>query len=187
MRIPVASAIALVVLLAGCGGTKTRTITAASPGPPTGTTATTATSTSTTSTATSPAPSGSGGTLASATAVVKKRGFTPDDPREYVRDHTLRVLIATRTGSADGYAKQAFFFVGGRFIGTDTSDETATMNVASQEDTTVALSYRLYRKNDPFCCPSGGERIVHYHWNGSRLVPEDPIPSSSDSAALSRR
>src|SRR4051812_19340542 len=125
-------------------------------------------------TATTPEPS-NGGTLASAEAVVAKNGYVADDPSQYQTDQTLRVLIATRKDSGDGYAKKAFFFVGGRFIGTDTSNDSAGIRVDDQSDTLITLEYALYGKNDALCCPSDSA-AVRYQWNGSRLVPLDPIP-----------
>ena len=54
---------------------------------------------------------------------------------EYHPSQTLRVLVGTRTGSSDGYGQQAFFFVDGRYIGTDAKEPSATVKVLSQSDT----------------------------------------------------
>jgi hypothetical protein len=86
------------------------------------------------------------------------------------------VLVATRRDSGDGYAKKAFFFVGGRYIGTDTSDDSAGIRVGSQGDRTIRLEYAIYGKGDALCCPSDSAS-VRYYWNGARLTPLDPIPS----------
>jgi hypothetical protein len=109
---------------------------------------------------------------------VSKEGYNPDDEDQYHPSQTLRVLVGTKKDSGDGYAKRAFFFVGDRYIGTDTSDDSAAIRVDSQSDTTITLAYPLYGKDDPLCCP-GGEATVRYQWNGSKLVPLDPIPSVS--------
>jgi hypothetical protein len=45
-----------------------------------------------------------------------------------------------------------------------------------RDDTTIALMYVLYRNSDALCCPTGGGKIVRFHWNGSRLVALDRIP-----------
>jgi hypothetical protein len=125
-------------------------------------------------------------TVSQAAAVVKSRGYTPSDPGgEWRADHTLKVLVAVKTGSGDGRIQKAFFFVGPRFIGTDTSDPSRAIRVAAQQDATVALTYALYKPSDPFCCPSG-RATVRYHWTGSRLTPLDPIPPRSGSAPASR-
>jgi LppP/LprE lipoprotein len=185
-------AAALCAVLAGCGGTTTRTITeptsasggAGSTGPaPAGPPITITTPTGG---ATAPPPQPTGGTLSQAEAAVKKQGFNVDNTTDYQPAQTLRVLIGTRTGSSEGFARRAFFFVGGRFIGTDTSDDSADITVDSQSDSVVTLAYRLYRKGEPLCCPTGGVAKVRYRWDGSSLSPLDTIPSSSASASLSR-
>lgn len=123
---------------------------------------------------------------AAAAAVVRSKGFTPSDSSEYHSNQALRVLLATRTGSGDGYGQQAFFFVNGRYIGTDARQPSATLRVVSQSDTEVALAYPLYRKSDPLCCPGGGQRTVHFQLNNGRLTALDPIPPVERSNGLSR-
>ena len=199
-------------LLAACGS-ETKTVTNASAPPPTQSTAaqtepsttkttstattqaqTTPTSTTTSSTTTRAAPEpaftqheaqseGAG----AAAAVVRERGFTPNDTSDYHSDQALRVLVGTRTGSGDGYGQQAFFFVNGRYIGTDAKETSATLKVISQGDTEVTLGYPLYRKGDPLSSPSGGEARVTFQLNNGRLVPLGKIPPASSSASLSRQ
>jgi hypothetical protein len=125
--------------------------------------------------------------LAGAVATVRARGFTPNNTSDYHPSQTLGVLIGTRTGSGDGYGQQAFFFVNGRYIGTDASEPSATLRVASQGDTEVTLAYPLYRKGDPLCCPGGGQAMVRFQLNNGKLAPLEPIPPSSSSSALSRQ
>jgi len=108
------------------------------------------------------------------------------DASEYHSGQTLRVLVGTRTGSGDGYGQQAFFFVDGRYIGTDAKEPSAKLKVVSQSDTEVAVAYPLYRRNDPLCCPSGGQRVVHFVLNNGKLAPLDPIPPANGYANLSR-
>jgi LppP/LprE lipoprotein len=117
--------------------------------------------------------------LSGAAAVVRARGFTPNDTSQYHSNQALRVLIGTRTGSGDGYGQQAFFFVNGRYIGTDSSQPSATVRVAAQGDTEVTLAYPLYRKNDALCCPGGGQAAVHFQLNNGKLVALNPIPPVS--------
>ena len=143
-----------------------------------------------TRTATAPAftkETSGGQGLGQAAAVVKAHGYTPDDTASYHPNQTLQVLVATRTGSADGYAQQAFFFVNGRYIGTDTSAPSAGIKLVSQGDTEATLAYRLYRPGDPLCCARGGEATVRFALNNGRLVPLDPIPPANSSTAASRR
>jgi len=164
------------------------------------TTTTTTTSTTPTSTTTTTPPSASGGTagpgttrtapapafthhggsgatsgestegLGAAEAVVQARGFTVDAASDYHPKQTLRVLIGTRTGSAVGNGQQAFFFVDGRYIGTDAKQPSTQINVVSQGDTEVALAYAL---------AGGGQATVHFQLNNGKLVPLGPIPSAS--------
>jgi len=130
---------------------------------------------------------GGGEGLDAAVAVVKAHGFTPNDTSQYRPQQTLRVLVATRTGSNDGYDQQAFFFLDGRYIGTDTSAPSAGIAVASQSDTEVTLSYRLYRPGDPLCCARGGQDDVRFQLDNGRLVALDPIPPVNSSSAPSRQ
>lgn len=129
----------------------------------------------------------SGAEAAAAVATVKTHGYTPNDAGEYHSDQTLRVLTATRTGSADGYDQRAFFFLDGKYIGTDSSAPSASVRVVAQSDTEVALAYPLYRAHDPLCCPAGGQATVHFQLNNGRLVPLQPIPPVSSASGFSRQ
>jgi hypothetical protein len=200
-----AAVIPLAAILAGCGS-QTKTVTVASAPPtPASTSATTKPSTTLTNTSrphtsTTPSPSSTrtapepsfteGGSktpgVSAAAAVLKARGYTPNDTAEYHSEQTLQVLVGTRTGSGDGYGQQAFFFLDGRYLGTDTKEPSATLKVVSQSDTEVAIAYPLYRSGDPLCCAHGGQRIVHFQLNNGKLVAVDPIPPANSSTGLSR-
>jgi hypothetical protein len=203
-------------LLGGCGGSQTKTVTVASTPPAaqttstgTATTTTPSTSTSTPANTTPPPTSTGGGTAApgtartapepaftqgqtgaegvsAAAAVVRARGFTPNNTAEYHANQTLRVIVGTRTGSSDGYGQQAFFFVNGRYIGTDAKEPSATVKVLSQSDTEVTLAYPLYRKSDPLSSPSGGQTTVRFQLNNGKLTPLGAIPPASSTNGLSR-
>ena len=203
------AALGAATLLAACGSS-TKTVTAAS-APPVSQTATKPTTTTTkSSTATTPAttsPTTSTGSsttrsapepafaqqegksegTSAAAAAVRARGYTPNDTGEYRSGQTLRVLVGTRTGSADGYGQQAFFFVDGRYLGTDTKEPSAKVRVVGQGDTEVTLAYSLYRRGDPLSSPSGGEARVTFQLNNGKLVPLGKIPSASSTATLSRQ
>jgi hypothetical protein len=125
----------------------------------------------------SPPLSSDGSKLAAAVAIVKSKGYDVIDTTTYQPGPTLGVLVGSATGSADGYNKSAFFFVAGRYIGTDAVQPSANVKVVWQDDSTVALSYDLYHSGDPLCCPTGGAATVRFHWNGQVLTPLDPIPS----------
>jgi hypothetical protein len=207
--LPLALALAAAVLLGGCGS-QTKTVSATAPPAVAQTTSTAAKTTTTTTTTAPTAPtSTAGGTpapgstrtapepafaqqqgqaegVAGAAAALRARGYTPDDTSEYHAEQTLRVLIGTRTGSGDGYGQQAFFFVGGRFIGTDAKEPSARVKVVSQGDTEVGLAYPLYRKGDPLSSPSGGQTTVRFQLNNGKLTPLGQIPPASSSTGLSR-
>lgn len=201
-----AGAVGLLVLaLAGCGS-QTKTVTVASAPPtPTATTSattpapststqkqsTTSTSTNPSTTRTAPEPSfaeteSSSAGVSAATLVLDSRGYTPNDTSEYHPKQTLQVLVGTRTGSGDGYGQQAFFFLDGRYLGTDTKEPSAKLKVVSQSDTEVAIAYPLYRSGDPLCCAGGGQRIVHFQLNDGKLAAMDPIPPANSSTGVSR-
>jgi hypothetical protein len=211
-RLEQASSLALALsvgaVLAGCGS-QTKTVSAAGVPAPQSTSTSTSTRTSTATKTTPPAAStesGSSGQSTTRTApepaftqgethaegvqaavgVLRARGYTPNDSSEYHPNQTLRVLVGTRTGSGDGYGQQAFFFLGGRYIGTDTKLPSAKVKVVSQGDTEVTLAYPLYRKGDPLSSPSGGQRTVSFQLDNGKLTPLGSIPPASSSSGLSR-
>ncbi|HEV2982072.1 MAG TPA: LppP/LprE family lipoprotein [Solirubrobacteraceae bacterium] len=124
--------------------------------------------------------------LSSAASVLRAKGFAPVRTADYHPNQALQVLVGVRSGSGDGYGQQAFFFVNGHYIGTDTGQPSAAVSVVSQGDTEVTLAYPLYRSSDPLCCPGGGHARVRFQLNNGKLVPLDPIPPLHSSAGLSR-
>lgn len=208
---------AVTVLLGGCGGATRTVSVASSPTTSQTTATTTqpttgaATTPARTGTSATGAGGASGGTPATTTrtastpafaakeqgataeglpaalAVVRAHGYTASDTADYHPNQTLRVLVGTGSRSNDGYDKQAFFFLDGRYLGTDASRPSAQVGVVSQSDTEVTLAYRLYRPGDPLCCPGGGETRVRFQLNNGRLVPLDPIPPVSSTTGTSRQ
>ncbi|HKG04461.1 MAG TPA: LppP/LprE family lipoprotein [Conexibacter sp.] len=180
---------ALVLLaLAGCGGDDEPTSASAATQTVTET-VTVPAMTSATSTAAAPATPPDPDaplSLQAAEQVLDARGYAPLGERDWRPDQQLKVLLGV-SRSADPRAEQAFFFVGDTFIGTDTKDPSAAIEVAAQSDGSVTLSYGLYRPADQIDVPTGGTAEVTYRWDGSRLTPQDPIPASSPAAPLSRR
>jgi hypothetical protein len=202
-----ALALGVATLLAACGSS-TKTVTASSAPPlsqttestPSAQTQTQTQTTSTQSTQTQTSPQANGDTtttrtapepafteheskaegVSEAAADVRSRGYTPNDTSEYHSNQTLRVLVGTQTGSSDGYGQQAFFFVDGHYLGTDTKLPSASVKVVSQTDTEVTLAYPLYRHGDPLSSPSGGEAHVTFALNNGKLVPLGTIPSASE-------
>jgi hypothetical protein len=202
-------------LLGGCGSTKSTTVTVSSAPPPSTSTTTTQQTKSTTSTsasaATTPVQTTTDGATAApsttrtqtapdfthqeasgaegaagAAAIVRAHGFTPNDTSEYHPSQTLSVLIGTHTGSSDGYGQQAFFFLGGKYIGTDTKEPSATVKVLSQSDTEVTLAYPLYRPGDSISSPSGGQATVNFQLNDGKLTPLESIPPAHSNSGVSR-
>ncbi len=111
---------------------------------------------------------------------MRSRGFTPTDINDFTMPPLdgLHVILANATQSADGHTEQAFFFVNGRFIRTDASP-SAGIQLAWRNNTTIALSYSVYKANQPLCCPTGGAMIVRYEWTGTQLKALDPVPSAT--------
>ncbi len=199
--------------LAGCGGgTKTVSVANAPTLSSTNTTSSsTSSSTSTSSTSsstTTPSGAGTGGTsptrtagapafvpppaaggqaAAAAALTVRAHGYTPNDASQYHSGQTLTVLVGTHSRSGDPYGQQAFFFVNGRYIGTDAAVPSATVHVLAQSDTQVTLGYPLYRAHDALCCPSGGEAKVTFALNNGQLTPLQAIPPVNSATGLSRQ
>ncbi|MHB1468584.1 MAG: LppP/LprE family lipoprotein [Solirubrobacteraceae bacterium] len=122
------------------------------------------------------------GPLAAAVATVEHAGFVPDDTKQYNAGQTLRVLLATKSG-ADGhasraYSEQAFFFVDGRYLGTDASKPSAAIKLVSQSETEVVLSYELF---DAAGAPNG-EAEVHFQLDNGKLEALDRIPPAQPGA-----
>ncbi|MEX5707742.1 LppP/LprE family lipoprotein [Parafrankia sp. FMc6] len=124
--------------------------------------------------------------LAEASGLVRGRGYTPITTDGYEPTHDLSVIVGRLSTSVDGHPQQAFFFHRGRFVGTDAAASAGVRWVWSTSEV-VALQYDLYRPADPMCCPSAGAASVRFRWDGTSVVPLDPIPTSKWTAAESRR
>jgi LppP/LprE lipoprotein len=123
--------------------------------------------------------------LSGALATLRAHGYGAVDPSEYHPDQTLSVLVGTRANG--GSAQQAFFFIDGRYLGTDASTPSGQIAVVSQSDTEVTLAYSLYRSSDPICCPGGGRAQVRFQLNNGRLTALDPIPATEPATGDGRR
>jgi LppP/LprE lipoprotein len=202
-----ALAVALVgAALAACGGSGTKVVTSSKPPSPL-TSGSSTPSTGTVSSASTSSPAagaaggaGTGGTpaqgaartqtapayaheesssgaLAKALETVRAHGYSPSSSTDYHPEQSLRVLVGTRGGS--GHEQQAFFFLGERYLGTDSSQPSGAVHVVSQGDTEVTLGYSIYGHGDSLCCPSGGEAHVTFQLNNGTLVPVQTIPAAS--------
>ncbi len=122
--------------------------------------------------------------LTSAEATVVADGYTPYDNTAATWDPTapINVVLGTLTNSADGFNNWAFFFAGNRYIGHDTSDPSLALEVGDRSSNVITLNYTLYGPTDANCCPTGGTQSVRFQWNGTSLVPLDPIPGEDPNA-----
>lgn len=117
--------------------------------------------------------------LKTAIELIKQKGYTVFDPSEiWYIPSGLNAFIGMCSGSADGYCNKAFFFYNGKYLGTDTSDESIDVGIKWTAGDTIALQYTLYHKDDPLCCSTAGAALVRYHWDGTKLKALDPIPTS---------
>jgi hypothetical protein len=114
--------------------------------------------------------------VSAAAELVRAKGYTPNETSQYHSGQTLRVLVGTRTGSSTGMGQQAFFFVGGRYIGTDTKEASAAVSVVAQSDTEITLGYPRYRAGDAPGSPSGGQVTVRYQLNNGKLTAIGKAP-----------
>jgi len=131
--------------------------------------------------------------LRAAIRQVEKRGYRVESPDTYSASARLKVLIGKRPGAVLGADNQralesrAFFFDHDRFVGTDSFKPSARVQLAWQNDDTVALQYVLYRQGDPLCCPSGGDSVVRFGLESGKLVALDPVPREEIRAPATSR
>lgn len=153
--------------------------TSASPGPVATSAASSVSASSSTGFTVSPPTSSvpPAASLANALRVVQSHHYTPvDQTPPWYPQHTLNAIVGYPSDSADGHSQFVFFFVGNKYIGTDTGEPSTGVQYVSGANTTVTVKYFLYRSADPLCCPTGGTAAVRYQWNGHKLMPLDPIP-----------
>jgi hypothetical protein len=191
LRVSLLVVLAAALCMTACGGGKrtsdvasTTTVTHTVTVPATTPTVATTTPTATGTTTTPPNPHATL-SLHGAELVLGARAFGVLTERDYRPDQALKVLIGIRRMALR--AEQAFFFVGDRFIGTDTAEPSGAIEVLAQSDTQITLGYGLYRPGDALCCASAGVARVTYVWNGTRLVPRGAIPTADPGASVSRR
>jgi hypothetical protein len=118
--------------------------------------------------------------LAAASQIVKSEGFNEVLSNGFDPSQPVQVLIGASETGGSGVPEQAFFFANGHWVGNDTPDASARVEFVSQQGDTISLRYVIYTPSDPHCCPSGGEQVVRFHWDGSKLVPLDPVPTSEE-------
>lgn len=127
--------------------------------------------------------------LASALAYVKARcpGYWRGvDRSDWQHGWAFNALYGSCRGN---YDQHVWFFVRGRFVGTDARQSSHEILGMWRDNRTIAFMYVLHRDRDPECCATGGGKIVRYRWNGKRLVRLDPLPpvqNYSGSVAVGR-
>jgi hypothetical protein len=117
--------------------------------------------------------------LAARTAAVtslRSQGYLPTHEADYDPRHELRVLVGYRNGDPLG-PRRAFFFVGTRFIGNDSSAGSSQLKVAKSANRWVTLTYGVYAPGGKVCCPVSTSK-VRFNWTGTALTPAGAIPLS---------
>lgn len=97
-------------------------------------------------------------------------------PDAKVPDGTGGMLYAWNVildGNGDGSAQKIYFFDNNHYIGTDTSKYHLPSSVHAGSTGTIIVTYQHYLANDSSASPSGKPFIVSFHWNGSRLKPNN--------------
>jgi hypothetical protein len=109
-----------------------------------------------------------------AVAELRRQGYKPVRLADWHARQSLRVLIGTQGGQ-----RRAFFFVGRRYIGNDTTTSSAKLRAGKQDKRSVTLVYSIWRRGDRACCPHGGAARVRFRWEGGRLQPQSAIPDAA--------
>jgi hypothetical protein len=113
---------------------------------------------------------------AAAVELLRNQGYLPTREADYNPRHELRVLVAYRNGDPLG-PRRAFFFIGTRFIGHDSSGGSTKLAVAKSGKRWVTLRYGVFAPGAEVCCPSSTSK-VRFNWTGTALTPAGAIPLS---------
>jgi hypothetical protein len=111
-----------------------------------------------------------------AVTVLRTQGYLPTREADYNPRHDLRVLVGYRNGDPLG-PRRAFFFVGSRFIGNDSTAGSTQLKVAKSGKRWVTLAYGVFAPGGKVCCPVSTSK-VRFDWTGSALTPAGAIPLS---------
>jgi hypothetical protein len=113
---------------------------------------------------------------ATAVSVLRAQGYLPTREADYDPRHELRVLVGYRNGDPLG-PRRAFFFVGTRFIGNDSTAGSTQLKVVKSANRWVTLAYGVFAPGGKVCCPVSTSR-VRFNWTGTSLAPAGAIPLS---------
>lgn len=114
-------------------------------------------------------------------ACIKNKGYsvsgtTPTATVKTTSGDTLTAWITTATQSQDGHNHLVFFFLNGKYIGTDTTKPSLEITSAKAAGNGIAVTYPVYKKSDSFANPTGTSVTITYTWNGSKLVANKVYP-----------
>ncbi|WDL95920.1 LppP/LprE family lipoprotein [Alicyclobacillus sp. ALC3] len=113
-------------------------------------------------------------------ALIKGKGYDvvatkPNASVQTGSGDTLTAWIGVAMRS-DGHNQYVFFFLNGKYLGTDTSKPSLEITGAQASGNGIAVTYPVYKANDSFANPTGTPVTITYTWNGSQLVPNKPYP-----------
>ena len=113
-------------------------------------------------------------------AVINGKGYdvtgsAPNASVQTASGETLSAWIGVRM-SSDGYNQFVFFFLNGKYLGTDTANPSLNITSAKAVGNSIAVTYAVYKKSDSYADPTGTPVTITYTWNGSKLVPNKPYP-----------
>jgi hypothetical protein len=111
---------------------------------------------------------------ADAVTLIRTNGYLPTHEADYDPRHELRVLVGYRNGDPLG-PRRAFFFVGTRYIGTDSTLGSSQLKLVKSGNRWATLAYGVY-------APGGKDPIsrtrIRFDWNGASLAPAGVIPAN---------
>ncbi|MFD1676291.1 VPS10 domain-containing protein [Alicyclobacillus fodiniaquatilis] len=116
---------------------------------------------------------------ASEIALIKSKGYALNRtiPNATVKTSSGAALSAwIGVSGRDGHSQFVFFFLNGKYLGTDTAKPSVEITSVTTAENGVAVTYPVYKKNDSFANPTGTPVTITYTWNGSKLVPNKPYP-----------
>lgn len=121
-------------------------------------------------------------------ALINGKGYdvtstTPNASVQTASGDTLSAWIGVKTAS-DGYNQFVFFFLNGKYLGTDTANPSIEISSAKAAGNGIAVTYPVYMSNDSFADPTGTPVTITYTWNGSKLVPNKPYPKQFQGSSL---
>jgi hypothetical protein len=111
---------------------------------------------------------------AAAVTLLREQGYLPTREKDYDPRRELRVLVGYRNGDPLG-PRRAFFFVGERFIGNDSSAASSSLKVVKSGKRSVTLAYGVYAPGAEVCCPASTSKVT-FKWSGAALAPQGLIP-----------